>query len=57
MFIERFFIIGMAILATMCILSLNACASLGLASVEAGAAIGAVGAAASTQNHEDGPTA
>lgn len=56
MLTERFFNTSIEIMATMCILSLNACASLGLASVQAGAAIGAVGAAAATQNHEDGPT-
>ncbi len=56
MLIERFFITGMAILATMCILSLNACASLGLVSVEAGAAVLAMGTAAAAQSDEDAPT-
>ena len=56
MLTERLSVPSMAILAVTYLLSLNACVSMGLASVEAGAAITAMGTAAAIQNREDAPT-
>jgi hypothetical protein len=46
----------MSVLAVMCLLSLNACMSQGVTSVEAGAMLTAMGAAAVSQNNEGAPT-
>ena len=56
MLTEKLSVPSMAILAVTYLLSLNACVSMGLASVEAGAAITAMGTAAAIQNREDAPT-
>lgn len=47
---------SMAILVVMSLLSLNSCMSMGFTSVEAGASLTAMGAAAVSQNDENAPT-
>jgi hypothetical protein len=53
---KRLSVSSMAMLAVMCLSSLNACVSMGVTSVKAGAALSAIASAAASQSDEDAPT-